>query len=246
MGFSEWERCEWSKLRARVVFIARHGRYHVAHDPKLNSFPMLRFENISKRFGKHVLFEGLHFTTGAGCVALCDETGSGKSILLGILAGEIDADKGEVWLGGHSLRSAPIEAKSALAYIPDDCMAYSGLTGRTYLDHVAASRNTVVGAQTIDLAHRFGLEPHLEKQFEQMSFGTRKKFFLTATTLGAPAAIIADDPGSGLDVPARAVLADLFKQLAVDRAVFFSSSDPALVEACQARTIDFAELGYAA
>ncbi|WP_346777896.1 ATP-binding cassette domain-containing protein [Paraburkholderia sp. Ac-20340] len=194
MSFSEWERCEWSKLRARVVFIARHGRYHVAHDPKLNSFPMLRFENISKRFGKHVLFEGLHFTTGAGCVALCDETGSGKSILLGILAGEIDADKGEVWLGGHSLRSAPIEAKSALAYIPDDCMAYSGLTGRTYLDHVAASRNTVVGAQTLDLAHRFGLAPHLEKQFEQMSFGTRKKFFLTATTVGAPAAIIADDP----------------------------------------------------
>ena len=36
-----------------------------------------------------------------------------------------------------------------------------------------------------------------------MSFGTRKKLFLTATTLGAPAVVIADDPDSG-PMPRRA------------------------------------------
>ncbi|EKS9793908.1 MULTISPECIES: ABC transporter ATP-binding protein [Burkholderia] len=206
---------------------------------------MLRFDNIGKRYDKRVIFNGLHYASGAGCVALCDETGSGKSTLLAMLAGTLDADEGEVWIGGHSLRTAPHDAKSALAYVPDDCLAYPLQTGRAFLDLVAAGRKTVVDARTLDLADRFGLGPHLEKRFEQMSFGTRKKLFLTATTLGAPAVVIADDPDSGLDAASRAVLIDLFKTLAADRAVFFSTYDPALARACDARVVTFAELGFA-
>lgn len=206
---------------------------------------MLRFDNLGKRYDKRVIFKGLNYASGAGCMALCDETGSGKSTLLAILAGTLDADEGEVWIGGHSLRTAPQDAKSALAYVPDDCLAYPLQTGREFLDLVAAGRKTVVDARTLELADRFGLGPHLEKRFEQMSFGTRKKLFLTATTLGAPAVVIADDPDSGLDAASRAVLIDLFKTLAADRAVFFSTYDPALARACDARVISFAELGFA-
>ncbi|VWC56925.1 ABC transporter ATP-binding protein [Burkholderia lata] len=206
---------------------------------------MLRFDNLGKRYDKRVIFTGLNHASGAGCVALCDEQGSGKSTLLGILAGTIDADEGEVWLGGHSLRTAPLDAKSTLAYVPDDCLAYPSETGRGFLDLVAAARKATVDARTLALADRFGLSPHLEKRFEQMSFGTRKKLFLTATTLGAPAVVIADDPDSGLDAASRAVLIDLFRTLAADRTVFFSSHDPALAHACDARVTSFAELGFA-
>ncbi|AOJ39953.1 ABC transporter ATP-binding protein [Burkholderia lata] len=206
---------------------------------------MLRFDNLGKRYDQRVIFKGLNYASGAGCMALCDETGSGKSTLLAILAGTLDADEGEVWIGGHSLRTAPHDAKSALAYVPDDCLAYPLQTGREFLDLVAAGRKTVVDARTLELADRFGLGPHLEKRFEQMSFGTRKKLFLTATTLGAPTVVIADDPDSGLDTASRAVLIDLFKTLAADHAVFFSTYDPALARACDARVITFAELGFA-
>jgi ABC-2 type transport system ATP-binding protein len=204
---------------------------------------MLRFENLCKRYGERIIFQGLRYSTGAGCVALNDESGSGKSTLLSILAGTIEADEGEVWLGGHSLRTVPLEAKSALAYIPDDCIAYPLQTGRAFLDQVASTRQTIVDSRALDLAHRFGLAPHLEKRFEQMSFGTRKKMFLTATALGRPAVIIADEPAGGLDAAARAVLIDWFKTLAEDRTVFFSSYDTALIEACNAQTITFADLG---
>ncbi|KVA56944.1 ABC transporter ATP-binding protein [Burkholderia cepacia] len=206
---------------------------------------MLRFDNLGKRFDKRVIFQGLNFASGAGCVALCDENGSGKSTLLAILAGTIDADEGEVWLGGHSLRTAPLAAKSALAYVPDDCLTYPFQTGRAFLDLVAAAKKTVVDTRTLELADRFGLAPHMDKRFEQMSLGTRKKLFLTATTLGAPTVVIADEPGNGLDAASRAVLVDLFRTLAPDRAVFFSSHDLALARACDARITRFAELGAA-
>lgn len=203
---------------------------------------MLRFENLSKRYADHVIFTRLHYSAGNGCVVLNDEMGSGKSTLLGVLAGTLDADGGEVWIGGHSLRTAATKAKSALAYVPDDCMAYPLQTGREYLQDVASNRNVTIDAQTRDLAQRFGLEPHLDKRFEQMSYGTRKKMFLTAAAIGKVAVVIADEPGGGLDASARAVLVDLFKTFAQDRTVFFCSHDAALTQACGAKAINFADL----
>ena len=204
---------------------------------------MLQFENLCKRYDKRVIFQRLRYSAGTGCVALNDESGSGKSTLLGVIAGEIEPDQGEVWIDGHSLRSAPLAAKSLLAYVPDDCMPYSLQTGRDYLDLVASNRKTAVGSQTLDLADRFGLTPHLEKRFEQMSFGTRKKIFLTATALGDVKVVIADEPGAGLDAPARAVLIDLFTTLGADRTVFFSSYDVDFSQACGAKVVSFAEFG---
>ena len=192
---------------------------------------MLRFDNLCKRYGERTVFQGLHFSASAGCVALNDESGSGKSTLLGVLAGEIEADAGEVWLGGHSLRSALLAAKSALTYVPEDCLTYPLETGRDFLERVATQRKAALENRTLELAERFGLAPHLEKRFEQMSFGTRKKMFLTAASIGAPTVLIADEPGGGLDAAARAVLIDLFKQLGQDRVVFFTSYDAALTQA---------------
>ncbi|SDH99394.1 ABC transporter ATP-binding protein [Paraburkholderia phenazinium] len=203
---------------------------------------MLRFENLCKRYGEHTLFQGLRYSVDAGCIALNDESGSGKSTLLGILAGEIEPDAGEAWLDGHSLRTAPLAARSALAYVPEDCLASSLQTGRAFLEAVAAQRNTALDKRTLELADRFGLTPHLEKRFEQMSFGTRKKICLTAATLGRVAVVIADEPSGGLDAAARAVLVDLFKELGRDRVVFFTSYDAALTSACEAQAISFADL----
>jgi ABC-2 type transport system ATP-binding protein len=210
------------------------------------SQPRLRFSRLSKRYGEHILFHALHYSAGAGCVAISDESGSGKSTLLAILAGAITPDEGEVWIGGHSLLTAPAAAQSTLAYIPDDCMTHPQQTGREYLNQVAAARKTTLDSRALELAHRFDLAPHLDKRFEQMSLGTRKKIFLSAAALGEPAVVIADEPGAGLDAAARAVLAELFNTLGQDRAVWFSSYDTGLIQACGAKTVGFADLSASA
>jgi ABC-2 type transport system ATP-binding protein len=207
---------------------------------------MLRFENLSKRYGDHALFTGLCYCAGPGCIALSDEMGSGKSTLLGILAGVIEADAGEVWLGGHSLRSASAQAKAVLTYVPEDCIAYPQQSGRAFLEGVATTRNTSLDTYTLELADRFGLTPHLDKRFEQMSFGTRKKIFLTAAALGESSVVIADEPLGGLDAAARNVLVELFTSLARSHTVLFTSYDAALAQACGATTVSFADLARGA
>ncbi len=203
---------------------------------------MLRIDNLSKRYGDHIVFQGLSHAFAPGCVALCEEDSTGKSSLLGIIAGALAPDSGDVLIDGYSLRDSPQAAQSRLAYVPDNCMEFPEQTGRGLLQQVAAAKHVALDDAVLDLAHRLGLEPHLDKRFEQMSTGTRRKVYLTAAALGDPAVVVADGPSNGLDTQARAVLADVFKTWAQTRVVLFASHDPELVQACGARTVNVADL----
>ncbi len=199
---------------------------------------MLRIDNLSKRYGDHVVFQNLTQTFTPGCVALCEEENTGKSTLLGIVAGDIAPDGGEVWIDGHSLTQAPQQAKGRVAYVPANCLTSPMQTGRERLAQVAAEKGVALDDAVLELACRLGLEPHLDKRFEQMSTGTQRKVFLTAASLGDPAVVVADGPSDGLDAQARAVLADLFVQWSKDRVVLFASHDRELVKACGARVVE--------
>ncbi|MGB3276530.1 MAG: ATP-binding cassette domain-containing protein [Castellaniella sp.] len=203
---------------------------------------MLRLDNLTKRYGDYLVFQGLNQTFGPGCVALCEEDSTGKSSLLSLIAGVIAPDDGEVWIDGHSMTREPLLAKARLAYVPDDCLAFPTLTGRELLERVAAEKQTSLDDAVFDLAERLGLSPHLDKRFEQMSTGTRRKVYLSAALLGDPAVIVADGPSNGLDTQARIALAEQFRQWGRDRVVLFASYDDELVRSCGARPIQVATL----
>lgn len=203
---------------------------------------MLRLDNLSKRYCDYLVFQGLTHRCTPGCVALCEEDSTGKSTLLNIIAGAIAPDSGDVWIDGHSLTQAPQQAKARLAYVPDNCLAFPTQTGRGLLEQVAAEKNVALDEATLELAYDLGLEPHLDKRFEQMSTGTRRKVFVTAAVLGDPAVVIADGPSNGFDARGRAVLAELFKAWGKDRVVLFASHDGELVEGCGAVGMDVGAL----
>ncbi|HWL30412.1 MAG TPA: ATP-binding cassette domain-containing protein [Burkholderiaceae bacterium] len=203
---------------------------------------MLRIDNLSKRYGDHIVFQGLTQTFSPGCVALCEEESTGKSSLLSIIAGMIPPDAGDVWIDGQSLTHSPLQAKARIAYVPDDCLSSPMQTGLEFLAQVATDKNAVLDEAVLDLAYQLGLEPHLDKRFEQMSTGTRRKVFLTAAAMGDPAVIIADGPTSGLDKAARTVLAEKFRVWSRDRVVLFASHDAEWVEACGAKSVSVATL----
>ena len=203
---------------------------------------MLRINNLAKRYGDRVVFQGLTHHFSAGCVALCEEESTGKSSLLAVIAGAIKPDAGEVWIDGYSLAGHPAQARARFAYIPDDCLLFPEQTGRGLLQQVAEEKSTRLHGEVLELASRLGLEPHLDKRFEQMSTGTRRKVFLAAAALGDPAVIIADGPSNGLDKQARAALAEQFKVWGRDRLVLFASYDAELVQACGASELKVADL----
>src|SRR3546814_17450842 len=123
---------------------------------------MLRIDSLSKRYGDHLVFQGLAHSFPPGCVALCEEDSTGKSSLLDIIAGVMAPDARDVSIDGHSLLHAPLQAKARLASVPDNCLAVPTQTGRELLEQVALAKNTTHDQTVLDLArsdeHRVGLE----------------------------------------------------------------------------------------
>jgi len=213
---------------------------------------MLRIDHVSKRFGDQRVFDGLTASFAPGCFALCEEENTGKSTLLNIAAGVLAPDEGEVWVDGYGMSQASQHARARLAFVPANVLSDPTQTGRGLLHAIAAEKRTLredrvseglaLDEAVLDLADRLGLTPHLDKRFEQMSTGTRRKVYLAAAGLGTPSVLIADGPTDGLDAQARRVVADLFLDWGRDRVVLFASHDEALVRACAARPITIASL----
>src|SRR3546814_10900076 len=110
---------------------------------------MIRIDNLGKRYGDHLIFRGLTHTFPPGCVALCEEESTGKSSLLGIIAGVIAPDAGDVWIDVHSFTHTPLQAKARLACVPDDCLVFLSRTGRGLLEQPARSEETTSELQSL-------------------------------------------------------------------------------------------------
>ncbi len=202
---------------------------------------MLRIENLTKRYGTHTLFEGMTRTFEPGCHALMGPNGCGKSTLLALLAGVLAPDTGSIQIAGRDLAADALGAKANLAYVPDNADAYPSLSGRELLERAASTKdNSADGA--FALAEQFRLIPHLDKRFEQMSFGTQKKMLLAALAIGEPAVVLADEPSNGLDAHTRRVLVDLLKTRGQTSVVLFSTHDPDFAEECAAQLVSFESL----
>lgn len=66
---------------------------------------IIRFENITKRFGGTVALDGVSFSVRKGEIhAVLGENGAGKSTLMRILSGVLRKDGGALWVGGEERR----------------------------------------------------------------------------------------------------------------------------------------------
>ena len=201
---------------------------------------MLRIHNLSKRLGDHSIFQGLTRSFKPGCIALCEEESTGKSTLLAIIAGVVAPSDGDVFIDGHSLRNSPQQTKARIAYVPDNCLQFPDWTGRQLLEKTAAEKNVPLDDAVLQLVDKLELTPHLDKRFEQMSTGTRRKVYLTTAALGEPSVVVADGPTNGVDSRACAALAQQFKAWGADRVVLFATHDAEFVQACGAQTYNIA------
>ena len=78
-----------------------------------NSQAIIRFENITKRFGGTVALDGVSFSVRKGEIhAVLGENGAGKSTLMRILSGVLTKDSGALWVGGEERNfRSPVDAQ---------------------------------------------------------------------------------------------------------------------------------------
>jgi ABC-2 type transport system ATP-binding protein len=178
---------------------------------------MISMSKAGKRFGSHVALAALDLEVARGEVyALLGANGAGKSTTLNLLLGFLRADSGTVRVDGIDPASTPAEARSRIAYLPEQVALYPTLSGVENLGYFAAlSGHALPPIAAGELLRRAGLplDAH-DKPLAGYSKGMRQKVGVAIALAKQASVLLLDEPLSGLDPAAANDVTRLLREVA--------------------------------
>jgi ABC-2 type transport system ATP-binding protein len=196
------------------------------------SNPALRFERVTKRFGRALALSGLSLEVAAGqTFGLAGMNGAGKTTLIKCLLDFCDIDHGRIEVFGVPHRVTA--SRAALVFLPERFMPPYYLTGRDFLRYMLKLRDVPYEPATAEaMLACLDLDVSaLTKPVRAFSKGMTQKLGLAACFLTRRELYILDEPTSGLDPKARALLkAQLGRLREEGRTIFLTSHSLADVE----------------
>src|SRR3954471_10306217 len=99
---------------------------------------MISVRDLTKLYGELTAVSRLSFDIGPGEVlGLVGPNGAGKTTTLRCLCGIMAPSAGAIRIAGHDIQTDSVEAKRALAFIPDEPHLFDYLTVEEHLRFVA-------------------------------------------------------------------------------------------------------------
>ena len=143
------------------------------------------------------------------------------------MAGVINFTEGRIWVADHDVQKEGVEAKRAMAFLPDNPDLYDFMTGIGYLNFIADVYNLSQQERTQRIqryADGFELTQQLGSMIGSYSHGMKQKLALISAFIRQPKLLILDEPFVGLDPLASHKLKEYLKELCSQGgAVFFST-----------------------
>lgn len=185
----------------------------------------LTVEGIGKRYGGRTALHDVSFTAGPGeVIALLGRNGAGKSTLMNIMTGYLAMTEGRVTVCGHDVQLSPMAARRHVGYLPEQPPIYPEMTVREYLRHCARLKGLQKPDAEIDrVIDAASLEAYASRLSGRLSKGYRQRLGLAQALLGAPALLVLDEPGNGLDPVQTAHMRDLVARAGQQCTVLLSS-----------------------
>ena len=189
---------------------------------------MLNIEHLTKTYGEKKAVDDLNLHIRPGEIyGFIGHNGAGKTTTLKSVAGILQFDAGEIYIGGDSVREKPLECKQKIAYIPDNPDLYEYMTGIKYLNFIADIFGVDANLRRERIrryADAFELTGDLAQPIAAYSHGMKQKLAIIAAWLHEPKLILMDEPFVGLDPKAAHLLKGMMREIC-DRggAIFFST-----------------------
>ena len=188
------------------------------------SNPAIRVENLSKRFGKRAVVDGLSFEVPVGGVCgFLGRNGSGKTTTLRMLMNLIDPSGGHASLLGQDARRDHARLMQRVGYVPESPDLYDWMQVRELLRFTSRFYRHWNSSLVGSLLQRFGVDP--QQRVRHLSRGTQAQVALALAMGHDPELLILDEPATGLDVLVRRNFLESIIQIVQQegRSVLFSS-----------------------
>lgn len=170
--------------------------------------PKLRVEALAASYDGVTILEDVTFEVeDQAFVSLLAPSGAGKSTLLKVLAGQLAADAGAVYVDGAPAAERP----GHFAYMPQEdlLLPWASVYDNVTLHQRLHPREAPRDPETVyRLIRRFGLEGYEYALPETLSGGMRQRAAFLRTALCPADILLFDEPFGALDVITRSHLQD--------------------------------------
>jgi ABC-2 type transport system ATP-binding protein len=186
----------------------------------MNDMAAIEAEGLVKRYGKTKALDGLDLTVARGTVyGLLGPNGAGKTTAVRVLATLLRADGGRARVLGHDVTTQAAAVRRVIGLTGQYAALDEYLTGRSNLVMIGElSRLTGRAARrrADELLEQFDLTAAAGRAVKTYSGGMRRRLDLAASLIGHPEVLFLDEPTTGLDPSARALMWDIVRQLVAD------------------------------
>ncbi len=193
---------------------------------------MLEIRELTRRFGDNTAVDHVSFEVPAGqMTGFVGANGAGKTTTMRMVMGVLGIDEGEVHWQGRPITRLD---RRSFGYMPEERGLYPKqpiLDQLVYVAQLKGLARAEARVQVQELLERFGLGERSKDHLEKLSLGNQQRVQIIASVLPRPAALVLDEPFSGLDPKAVDSMVDLLREYTRDGVpVLFSSHQLDLVE----------------
>jgi ABC-2 type transport system ATP-binding protein len=178
---------------------------------------MFKATDLRKAYGSVQAVEGVSLYAGKGeILGLLGPNGAGKTTTIGMLAGLIPPDHGEVTINGKPFAGDTSETKRHLGVVPQDLALFDELSAGSNLDLFGALYG-LSGARLARERQRVlelvGLADRAKDKAGSFSGGMKRRLNLAAALMHDPQVLLLDEPTVGVDPQSRNAIFDNLESL---------------------------------
>jgi len=174
--------------------------------------PIIKVENLTKKYGDFEAVKGLSFEVYPGEIfGLLGPNGAGKSTTLEIIETLREKTSGSVIVNGIDIDKDPAQVKKIIGVQLQTAGFYPGLNLLELLDLFAGLYNEKI--DPLMILDSVNLRDKAKAKFKELSGGQKQRFSIATTLINKPLLIFLDEPTTGLDPQARRNLWDLIRSI---------------------------------
>ena len=173
----------------------------------------IKLENVSKRFKNENVLNGISYSFESGKIySIVGRNGSGKSVLLKIIAGLYLQDKGNVLFDNKNYNMIN-EIPDNLGIVIEQPSFINDLTGLENLKLLASIRNVATERDIVESLEIVNLKDDMNKKYSKYSLGMRQKLSIAQAIMEHLKVILLDEPFNGIDRQSVVAIKEYLKKV---------------------------------
>mgnify|MGYP004615891649 FL=1 len=173
----------------------------------------IKLENVSKRFKNENVLNGISYSFESGKIySIVGRNGSGKSVLLKIIAGLYLQDKGNVLFDNKNYNMIN-EIPDNLGIVIEQPSFINDLTGLENLKLLASIRNVATERDIVESLEIVNLKDDMNKKYSKYSLGMRQKLSIAQAIMEHQKVILLDEPFNGIDRQSVVAIKEYLKRV---------------------------------